>query len=555
MVDRLLRDLRANYVAAAEDPQLVDLWRDLSSPELVSRTARDYTRLLSHLKVDALSDTSPSPSTVLRALKSLTEHAVAQCTQARDFYCAAVRFPTFRPVLRHQDFKYWRNKYLFTSPPKHTHYYDLLPLLSSEPPLDWASRDQVRLRLVLALSVFHLARACDLERLRRDFRDFQSSEAILAQWRRKGEAYYGNVVFLPQKNTAWSVPHLLRAYVRLTKELSVDSDGNPLPHVFVSHNRKRLGCVVANTISGWRTKWLAARNVDTSMYTSHSFRGASLVMLARHNVPPTVLRELGGWSSVDSFSRYYHKVEVDCNPASQLPFVSLVDQPLPEDQWLTKFSFTLSTNDTPAAPVHDGNRPAVTAVSQQLSRADPTVTSGAGYAVDAASGSSLNERSECSRVYRGSSSRGIPGDQVEGGEARDPTHPPQQRSPASDVVPSSEDVHPGKPDVSKVVAPSVSDLVSAVPAMSRMTRPVVLGEGKGESMGGSDPARTTSSFPSSVPVPPPVPQQKKRSRESDQDRHLRPQAPTHPSHATLSARRIGTVPAPKVRRSDPTQQQ
>ena len=165
MVKRYISHLWQDYDKAGENTALLSLWV-LMSPQVFPPLARSYARALRHMQIEGCSDTDPV--SFMRFLFSLTKDSDTQVTAARDYYCAFVRFPSFRDILRHGDFKRWRSKHLFTATVK---FYDLHALLETEPPLVKTDKYSVRWRLVLCLSIYHLARAIDLSRLSRTVRE------------------------------------------------------------------------------------------------------------------------------------------------------------------------------------------------------------------------------------------------------------------------------------------------------------------------------------------------------------------------------------------------
>ena len=528
VVKQYISDLWADYEQSEQDTTVLSSWCMLASVQNISGLAHAYKRLLVATSIDTI--LTSSPQSFLHYLRQLTDSSDKHVSAARDYFCAVVRFPSFAPLLRHDDFSRWRTRHLFTTPVRHTAFYDLHPLLQSEPTLDWSSKDQVRFRLVLCLSVYHLGRAIDIARLKRTFTSQPS--ALLLSWRRKDSVHDTSFVAHEMSNTEWSIPHLIRKYILLT------ASQNSATYMLVSHNAKRPGNICNKTVSGWRTKWLRLKlqdaGLDGQQYSSHSFRGASTLLLLRHKVSPRVVREMGGWSSESSFNRYYCKLEAALNPPSALPITSLPLQDLQPDSDMLPFIQESIRFAAGSAPVQSGNRLRPPSVSQCQARDEPNGANGAGCEAANTSGSLLSLRG---KAYRGESHE-QPVSERSSVRHVHPTRPPGVT--AEDLLAAMRDAAPGQR-----VDRLQNLMVEPVRAVQGAASAAVVQQPD------SVPQRATV-----VPKPPPVPvrQGTKRapSRSEDDQQRLRTDKQFVGHTPSLSVRSRGDTkpPAGKVRRGD-----
>jgi integrase len=76
-----------------------------------------------------------------------------------------------------------------------------------------------------------------------------------------------------------------------------------LPHKAVSRD----------TISRWTKTTLELCGIDTSVFTAHSTRAASVSNASKKNVPVDLIMAKAGWSSAETFQKYYNKPIIQGN--------------------------------------------------------------------------------------------------------------------------------------------------------------------------------------------------------------------------------------------------
>lgn len=95
---------------------------------------------------------------------------------------------------------------------------------------------------------------------------------------------------------------LLR-YLEVTKKLRKDNKRGSL---FISTQRPHSG-VTSATIGRWIKKTLVAAGIDTSRFTAHSVRSATVSKLKKKGVPVDFILSCVGWTNHQTFARYYNK--------------------------------------------------------------------------------------------------------------------------------------------------------------------------------------------------------------------------------------------------------
>lgn len=93
----------------------------------------------------------------------------------------------------------------------------------------------------------------------------------------------------------------LKEYLRRTKDLRGD-DGK----LFISYHKPHQG-VSRDTISRWVKQVLEDAGIDTSVYTPHSTRAASMSKAHMKAVPLNVIMQAAGWHSATTFNKFYNK--------------------------------------------------------------------------------------------------------------------------------------------------------------------------------------------------------------------------------------------------------
>ena len=92
----------------------------------------------------------------------------------------------------------------------------------------------------------------------------------------------------------------LRAYLAVTATLRHGTKA-----LFIS-SQKPHRAVSKDTVSRWIRDTLTAAGIDTTVYGAHSTRAASTSAAARHGLPADVILESAGWSSDNTFQKFYN---------------------------------------------------------------------------------------------------------------------------------------------------------------------------------------------------------------------------------------------------------
>ena len=109
----------------------------------------------------------------------------------------------------------------------------------------------------------------------------------------------------PNDSNLCIVTHLNK-YLDMTRGLRGDSSKQLLISFIKPH--KPISC---DTISHWVKNFMALAGIDISIYTSHSTRGTSASHLASKNVNIRDIMAATGWSTEETFQRFYHFEQPD----------------------------------------------------------------------------------------------------------------------------------------------------------------------------------------------------------------------------------------------------
>ena len=123
------------------------------------------------------------------------------------------------------------------------------------------------------------------------------------------------------------VPSHIREYVARTSELR-DPEHSQL---FISWSTHRP--VSTTSLARWLKLALISAGIDSSMFSAHSYRGASLSDAYAKGLSITQILKAGDWSSTETFFKHYNTPSTD-SPVGQL-ILSLASNPL--GGRLTKF--------------------------------------------------------------------------------------------------------------------------------------------------------------------------------------------------------------------------
>ena len=98
------------------------------------------------------------------------------------------------------------------------------------------------------------------------------------------------------------VARILKLYIKRTSSLRRDHR-----QLFISFI-KPYNPVSKETISRWLVKVMYEAGIDTTVYRSHSTRSASTSAAKRDNIPIDEIMKLAGWSSTNTFEKFYNKI-------------------------------------------------------------------------------------------------------------------------------------------------------------------------------------------------------------------------------------------------------
>ena len=183
---------------------------------------------------------------------------------------------------------------------------DVTDYLRSKAPARSLSLKDLSLKLVMLLALVTGQRIQTLQAL-----DLNCIHKVKSEW---VFTFDVNLKHMRQNKTAFSVslrPYpadrrlcvltYLNEYVRRTEKLRKTE--SRLLVSFVKPHKK----VSRDTIARWLCCVLQRAGVDTSQYRAHSTRAASTSHAASRGVPTDEIMRMAGWSSADTFQKYYKK--------------------------------------------------------------------------------------------------------------------------------------------------------------------------------------------------------------------------------------------------------
>lgn len=107
---------------------------------------------------------------------------------------------------------------------------------------------------------------------------------------------------IPSENPALNVQEYVKFYLEATSAFR-DRVSPPATRLFLSWLTKRP--VTRQTLSRWLKCVLSQAGIDTTQFSGHSYRGASLSTAFHHGANIKQIIEAGSWSSVNTFRRHY----------------------------------------------------------------------------------------------------------------------------------------------------------------------------------------------------------------------------------------------------------
>jgi integrase len=78
---------------------------------------------------------------------------------------------------------------------------------------------------------------------------------------------------------------------------------------------KPHGKVSSSTISRWIKIVMALAGIDTSVFSAHSTRAASVSKVHSRNLPIDIILNTAGWSNAKTFQKFYNRNTVDTSAA------------------------------------------------------------------------------------------------------------------------------------------------------------------------------------------------------------------------------------------------
>ena len=103
----------------------------------------------------------------------------------------------------------------------------------------------------------------------------------------------------------------LKAYMSVTKNLRRWSGEGP--NVLFISCIKPHGAVTTATVARWIRSCFTQAGVDTSIFKSHSVRGAATSAAAKASVPMQEILDMADWSNASTFQRFYYRPILSAN--------------------------------------------------------------------------------------------------------------------------------------------------------------------------------------------------------------------------------------------------
>ena len=97
-----------------------------------------------------------------------------------------------------------------------------------------------------------------------------------------------------------------KEYIRRKASLELSDRNNSDQHRFFVSVRTPHGPVTASTIARWVLHVMNSAGIDTNKFKAHSTRGAG-TSAAKGLVPIDIIMASGGWSSINTFSKFYDR--------------------------------------------------------------------------------------------------------------------------------------------------------------------------------------------------------------------------------------------------------
>lgn len=174
------------------------------------------------------------------------------------------------------------------------------------------------MKLAMLLALSSLCRVLELASIDRDSVIFLNNQARFAlQKPRKSQRNSSLQVITIDKlmPTSLACPvETLRDFVSVADQRR-KKDG---PRSLFIGLRPPYNSVGASTVARWLKLVLNDAGVDTSIYSAHSTRGASVSNAANSGVPTEAILVAGNWNSESTFTRFYRRTKTGTSVASAL---------------------------------------------------------------------------------------------------------------------------------------------------------------------------------------------------------------------------------------------
>lgn len=182
----------------------------------------------------------------------------------------------------------------------------VLNYLKKLSPVRKLSLKELSLKLVMLIALTNAARVQTIHLLSVNSLSKESSAYVfhLKQVLKQSRPGFDNSVvrlkaYPPDRRLC--VYTVLKEYLARTKDIREKSEGK----LFLSYIRP-YKAITRDTISRWVKLVMTRAGIDTSVYSSHSVRGAS-VSKAKQTVPVSEILKKAGWTRESTFTKYYDK--------------------------------------------------------------------------------------------------------------------------------------------------------------------------------------------------------------------------------------------------------
>lgn len=205
--------------------------------------------------------------------------------------------------------------------PKYKFTWDVscvLKLLASWFPVETLSLKKLTLKLTALIALATAPRAQTLVSLNLKFMKVFESRVVfyfpnLLKTSQIGRTNSFNLELQHFNDESLCVFHTLLHYMKVTKNLR---NSDQLLVSFVSFNP-----VTSSTIARWLKTVLQLSGIDTTVFSAHSFRSASVSAAYKGSCSVSNILKTAGWKSDGNFYKFYHRTVVRNN---DVPFMKAV---------------------------------------------------------------------------------------------------------------------------------------------------------------------------------------------------------------------------------------